>query len=148
MKKKILKWLEYGLYACAFVILLCLIISRTHRSPVSVVKEDAGPVTDAQFIEKRIVLDSVPLDTVVSMKYRIINTGDDTLRVLNVNPDCTCTDYRISAAAVPPQDTTDVVLVFNTHNRLGENKINAIVKLNTPEKVYKITAIIKVFERE
>ncbi len=146
-KKNSLKWLEYVIYSCIFIVLLSVIISRIYRSPVSVSKEDLGPVTDAKIIDKSIVLGNVPVDTVVNMKYRIVNTGQDILKVLNVNPDCSCTDFKISAVTVLPQDTTDIILIYDTKDRIGENKINAIVKLNTQRRMYKITAYINVVER-
>ncbi len=140
--------LEYGLYLCMFIVLSCIILHSASNEVKPPNHEGNHPITDAKIIEKIQVLDSIPLDTIVHLTYQIINLGHDSLRVLNVNPDCSCTDFIISNSVVAAGDTANITLIYNSQERLGENKINAIVKLNTNRRIYKITAYINVIERQ
>lgn len=144
---KIGKLLEYALYLCVFVVLAFVIIYKMLNAPQILPQGEDYPVTEAEIIERVQVLDSIPVDTIVSIKYQIVNIGHDSLRIVYVNPDCTCTDFTVSSSIIPPKDTTDITLMYNSKESLGENKINAIIKLNTKRRIYKITAYINVIER-
>lgn len=140
--------LEFAVYFCVFVILSYLLIHRILGPSRNSNKNENFPITNAEIIDRVHFLDSIPVDTVVSITYRIVNTGQDSLRVLKVSPDCSCTDFSVNKPVIDTGDTTYITLKYNSQQRLGENKINTIIKLNTPKRIYKITAYINVIERE
>lgn len=85
--------LEYVLYLCVFIVLLSVIIYKMLNEPQILPQEEDYPVTDAEIIERVQVLDSIPVDTIVRIKYQIVNIGHDSLRIVYVTPDCTCTGF-------------------------------------------------------
>lgn len=70
--------------------------------------------------------------------YEIINTGSDTLFLFDINPDCTCTDYQISAMSAAPADTIALNLIIDTRNKIRDNLIHVVLETNTEEKMYMI----------
>lgn len=96
-------------------------------------------MTSVKVIETLIDLGKVPSDTTVSASYHFINTGKDTLKVGFVNPDCMCTSYDLSNKVTLVGDTLAVTLRVNTKNKIGEQKLKTVVKLNTKEKLYALT---------
>ena len=38
----------------------------------------------------------VPSDTILKAHYMLYNVSDNLLKIEYVNPDCSCTDYRLS----------------------------------------------------
>lgn len=97
------------------------------------------PMTSVKVIEALIDLGKVSSDTTVSASYHFINTGKDTLKVGFVNPDCMCTSYDLSNKVTLVGDTLAVTLRVNTKNKIGEQKLKTVVKLNTKEKLYALT---------
>lgn len=140
--------LELVVYFSIFVVLSCILIHRILGPSRNSNKKENFPITNAEIIDRVQFLDSIPVDTVVSIIYRIVNTGQDSLRVLKVSPDCSCTDFSVNKPVIDTGDTTYITLKYNSQQRLGENKINAIIKLNIPKRICKITAYINVIERE
>ena len=93
---------------------------------------------NVKIIKPVIDLGSVPSDTVVSVDFAIINIGRTTLKVDFVNPDCMCTEYKYSKKPILPGDTLLLTLKVNTKNKIGEQSLITIIKLNTKEELYKI----------
>lgn len=112
-------------------------------------KRDAFiPLTDVKFIDTRKEMRGIAEDTVVSFNYRLVNIGQHDLRIGYINPDCTCTKCYAIDSVVAPGDTTVIVMKFDTKRKLGFHKLNTVVKLNTPIRLYKISAIVGVIDKD
>ena len=86
---------------------------------------------------KRFLTLELFLNTILIARYYFTNTGNDTLNIKKVSPDCICTGYHLSKNNILPRDTAYIELVFNTEHKYGEEKVYAIVEANTNVKMYK-----------
>ena len=68
--------------------------------------------------------------------YTINNTGKEVLHIENVNPDCTCTDYKLSSDLVPVGGSSILTLYVDTKYKIGPNQIYATLTCNTDEKFH------------
>ena len=97
-----------------------------------------GLLTKVSFINKYQDFGILSNDTTVSAKFHFKNTGKNKLIVDYVDPDCTCTGYRINKDTVETGDSAFIRLDFNTKHKYGKQKIYTIVSMNTQEKLYKL----------
>ena len=94
------------------------------------------PLTDLT-IEKPIInLGDVPKDTVIHADFVIRNIGTNNLYITGIDPDCICTDYKISKEIVTPGEQTVIELLVDTRNKFGNNTINVVFKANTERDLY------------
>jgi hypothetical protein len=77
----------------------------------------------------------VPQNAALTHTYLIKNTGDDTLRITEVKPGCSCTTAPIQKQILPPGDSTSVELIFNPKVSRGRATKNAIINSNDPAKL-------------
>ena len=101
---------------------------------------------DLVFDTKLIKFDSVKKGEIVSAKYIFTNPSADTLKIDYVNPECICTSYEVSSHVIPPNEKGEVVLNLDTKDKIGETKINAVVKANTKTKFYRIMLKVNVID--
>lgn len=95
--------------------------------------------TTIKILEPVINVGKVRNDTIVSASFRLANTGQNPLFINYINPDCMCTSYDYSCDTISAGDTLRVNLHVNTKDKHGEQKLVTIVKLNTEEKMHKLT---------
>lgn len=131
-------------------VLICIVLVlgacvRQDSSNCNTSKED-NEYAEAVFLEKKHKIPSMAIDSLISLRYRLVNTSQNPLHIINVNPDCVCTDKHVSDSVIMPLDTGFIDLEFSSHGKLGFNKINALIKLNTKRKYYKVSAEINVVE--
>ncbi len=81
----------------------------------------------------------VPEDTLLQARYVFLNTTDSVIAINYVNPECSCTGYRVSDYHIAPHDSIYVDLELNTKGKYGEQKIYTIVCAETETKMYKLT---------
>jgi len=74
----------------------------------------------------------VPQNAFFTHSYLIKNIGDDTLRITDVKPGCSCTTAPIQKRILPPGDSTSIELIFNPKVSRGRATKNAIVNSNDP----------------
>ena len=123
-------------------ILLCMV---NKSSTISLMKNTQALLPDEQ---QKALTSMIISDTVTNIRiaqgdtlkvgYEIINTGSDTLFLFDINPDCTCTDYQISAMSAAPADTIALNLIIDTRNKIRDNLIHVVLETNTEEKMYMI----------
>lgn len=101
---------------------------------------------DAVFLEKKHKILQMAVDTTILLRYRLVNSSSIPLRIIDVNPDCVCTDKHIPDSIIMPLDTGFIDLEFSSFGKLGFNRVNALIKLNTKRKYYKVSAEINVVE--
>lgn len=59
--------------------------------------------------------------------------------MLFVHPDCNCTGYKLSQDVCAKNDSIQVVIDIDMHNkRLGKFMLTTIVALNTEQKLYRL----------
>jgi len=83
-----------------------------------------------------------PQNGKISCRFRLYSSGQDTLRITNVRTSCGCTQAPLDKKVVPPGDSTEVEVVFNTGQYSGKVTKTAYIATNTgePEKQVTITA--------
>lgn len=142
---KILKeyWLYILLIFLSVVSILYGLVSPASPPKIgfanNIYSEDSLCMSQVRFSKKIIDFDTVPDDTVLKAKFMLYNVGSHPLKIKSVNPDCTCTDYFLSKDSVNSGDSILLMLIYNTKNKLGEQELYTILKMNTPEKMYKLT---------
>ncbi len=72
------------------------------------------------------------------VRYEVVNTGLDSLFLLTINPDCICTDYKVSTSVAAPAETLTIDVIVDTKDKIGDNLIHIVLEANTPEKMYMI----------
>lgn len=102
------------------------------------IKDDEENLAKLVLSKKIVDLGEVPEDTILKAKYVLYNISDNLLKIEYVNPDCSCTDYKLSKHSIHPNDSALLTLFLNTANKLGSYELNTILKANTPEKMYMV----------
>ncbi|MBW6537072.1 MAG: DUF1573 domain-containing protein [Mariniphaga sp.] len=95
-------------------------------------------LTKLEFTQRIVDFGKVPSDTLLVAEYNFLNAGNHNLEIEYINPDCTCTDYKLSSRQVAPKQQGTIQLVFNTKDRIGQQEIFAIVKANTEDRFYRL----------
>ncbi|MFI5253528.1 MAG: DUF1573 domain-containing protein [Bacteroidota bacterium] len=72
----------------------------------------------------------VPEDTIVHKIITVRNTGDDTLLVQHVRTSCGCTVAKPASDRVPPHDSMEIPVSFNTKNFDGPVKKEVYFETN------------------
>jgi hypothetical protein len=86
----------------------------------------------------------IETDTVLVAKFWLKNSGDSELNIINVDPDCMCTNFEILDNTIEPSDSTQLILFFNTENKIGKHKIYTILETNTVVRFYKLTLQVEI----
>lgn len=97
---------------------------------------EALPTANLFFSNKIVDFGIVPADTILEAHYMLYNVSDNLLKIENVNPDCSCTEYRLSKNIIQPNDSAMLTLILNTNNKVGKYELKTILKANTPGKMY------------
>ena len=104
------------------------------------------PMANLFFSNKVVDFGMVPSDTILKAHYMLYNVSDNLLKIEYVNPDCSCTDYRLSKNIIQPNDSAMLTLILNTSNKIGKYELKTILKANTPGKMYILKMRANVFE--
>lgn len=122
-------------------------LSRFSSGHQAVSENNSKNKTTIRIIEPVINVGKVRTDTIVSVSFRIANTGQNPLYINYINPDCMCTSYDYTCDTISTGDTLRVNLHVNTKDKYGEQKLVTIVKLNTEEKMHKLTLKMEVVNK-
>lgn len=95
-------------------------------------------LTEVEFEKPIVDFGKVSCDTLLIAEFNFINKGKNNLKIEYVNPDCTCTDYKLSSDVIAPEECGKIQLFFDTRNKVGSQKVYAIVKANTEERFYRL----------
>lgn len=93
-------------------------------------------LSDLTFSTQQYKFKNVKTDTILQYTFILKNTGNDTLFIESINPNCLCTNYYLSKKVIMQQDTAKIILTIDTKNKIGFYEINTIVTANTPKKYY------------
>lgn len=128
--------------ACSFCVILTLTTYNYILKPQKeqqITYNQEQQITKIKFSCKKIDFGNVSNDTILKAKYYIYNTGNSKLKILSVNPDCSCTKYFLSKDSVSAGDSTLLELIYDTNNRFGEQELFTILEMNTPEKLHMLS---------
>ena len=74
-----------------------------------------------------------------AIDFGVVSANTDSIIVINyVNPECSCTGYKVSNYHIEPRDSVYVDLELNTKGKYGEQKIYTILRAETETKMYKL----------
>lgn len=85
-----------------------------------------------------------PQNAKISHRFWLISTGDDTLKILNIIPGCSCTRAPLDKSILASGDSTVVEIIFST--KTYRDRVNKSPKIQTnegtPDKALKIIATV------
>lgn len=107
-------------------------------------KIDRQSNAEIQFDKDKVDFGVIPQDTLVTALYQIKNIGSDTLKITDIQPDCSCTSFYVSKFKIAPNDTASVKLNINTFHKHGNIEQYTILVTNTKKKFYSLknTAVV------
>jgi len=126
-----------------FVFSACNLSNGRNVLPAKPTPDSPGKA-ELKFLEKKIDFGNVPDDTVLTGKYDFINTSKDTLFITSVNPDCTCTGYKLNKNKIAPNDSGYITLQVSTKNKTGAVVLYSTISANTPTKFYSLKMMANV----
>ena len=140
-KKELVLYIVLVILAWSFVLLKKIYVNINDR-----IENTFSKLTDAKFLDKIIVMDSIPNDTIICFQYGLVNIGTNNLIIEDLNPSCSCSECYALDSIVLPNDTTQILMYINMKEKVGLNKVNTIVTLNTKTELYKLSAIFSIKE--
>lgn len=106
-------------------------------------------MTELSFKSKLLDLGEVSKkDTTVIAIYEFTNTGTEDLIIENVNPECSCTNVEFTKGKISPNEGGIVKLSFNIKDKIGKQKLDAVVIANTEDKFYRLLLKVMIVESE
>jgi hypothetical protein len=123
----------------AFIVLLTLPLATASAQPK--IKALPGPTFDMGDVYQGIKAEKV---------IAITNAGTDTLRITEVKAQCGCTATRLGRAEIGPADSSQLSIMFDTHNQMGRVTKQVYISSNdstTPKLTVQFTAnVIQVLQ--
>lgn len=94
-----------------------------------------GPTTVMSFEEDRFNFGTAVEGEKVSHTYKFTNTGKEPLILSNARGSCGCTVPKWPRQPIQPGETNEIVVEFNTKNKVGERsqKVTITANTNPPE---------------
>lgn len=131
------------LIVATFFLFSCV---QNSRKPETDVIQNINKQSNAeiQFDKEQVDFGIIPQDTLVTALYQIKNIGSDTLKIADIQPDCSCTSFYVSKFKIAPNDTASVKLNINTFHKHGNIEQYTVLVTNTKKKFYSLknTAIV------
>ena len=72
-------------------------------------------------------------DTIITVKTKFINNGDDTLHINNIYKSCSCTEVSIDKKSFLPNEEGELLIKIDTAGKIGEQDIVIHIIANTDE---------------
>jgi len=81
---------------------------------------------------------------VVTHTFKFTNTGNETLVITKCTASCGCTTPKCTSDPIPPGEEGEIVVKFDSHNRLNSQTKNITILANTvpPENVITIKSYV------
>ena len=81
-------------------------------------------------ISSNINFDTITQGEIVSLVYKIKNTGSKSLYILDTRVSCGCTVANFSTDAIPPNQYRTIPVQFDSKGKMGHQKKSIIVLTN------------------
>lgn len=125
---------------------------HAHDVPADVVdkkKQQARdmPKTTLAFDTTKHDFGTIEEGEVVKYSYHFKNTGANPLLIYNAVASCGCTVPSYPKEPIPPGGEGDIVVEFNSNNRVGHQEKNVLVYSNAVEESMSIGFVVEVKEK-
>ena len=100
----------------------------------------APPVVSGPFLEFEVPnydFGQVEMGTVVRYTYIYRNIGDADLIILGGKGGCSCVQIEYELDTLAPGEKGEVTLIFDTKNRIGQEKNSLYLITNSSQKIHK-----------
>lgn len=77
-------------------------------------------------------------DTIITKEFLYENVSQDTVRFIDIDKSCTCTNIFLNKIIIPPNEKGLVRLTVDTENKYGKFLVNGLLIADTPQKYYKL----------
>lgn len=94
--------------------------------------------------EKRLQLGKVKSGELIEAMFEVHNTGNGTLEILNVNPDCTFTEVNAGSNRIGPGEKTIIQAAIHTANMQGRIAKHITLETNTPTRFHNLSLYLEV----
>lgn len=84
--------------------------------------------------------------TVLKHDYLVVNTGSDSLKILNYKVACTCTKLEFPEKPIAPGDTAKLTLTFDTKDKFGFQHRSIMVLTNSKKEIHELDFKVTVVE--
>lgn len=99
--------------------------------PANNVAVPSGPTTAMAFAEETFNFGTVTEGEMVTHTYSFTNTGDNPLIISDAKGSCGCTVPSKPTAPIPPGETGEITVQFNSNNKKGERNQKVTITANT-----------------
>lgn len=83
-------------------------------------------------------LGDVQAGTILKEKYYLKNNTDSTIHIIRVNPECSCTSFKVSSYKILPKDSVYVELTLDTIHKRGIQTVYTIIKTSSKISMYRL----------
>lgn len=84
---------------------------------------------------------TVPQGMKVEHVFRIENVGQAPLRLINANASCGCTVPSFSTVPIPPGQSGEIQVVFNTEGKIGEQRKTVLINTSGTPAVFEVMIV-------
>lgn len=106
-------------------------LTETHTEKVA----REYPYTKIEISPSHISPKEIQYGDTLEAVFNIKNIGCDSLFILDILPDCTCTQYELSSHSCAQAETITLAVRISTKDKQGENVIHIVLKTNTAERM-------------
>ena len=99
--------------------------------PANNVAVPTGPTTTMAFAEETFNFGTVTEGEMVTHTYSFTNTGDNPLIISDAKGSCGCTVPSKPTAPIPPGETGEITVQFNSNNKKGDRNQKVTITANT-----------------
>ena len=85
------------------------------------------------------------MNELIEVSIKLKNTGNSELRILSIQPSCSCTIAKETEFVIPPQDEHTLTIDYHP-SELGNHVENIVIKANTNPPFHTLTLNSNVVE--
>jgi hypothetical protein len=120
-------------------IVICMFFFSCQSKMIATNSEKKNIVNHIKWDIKTIDFGTVNQDTIIEARFHLYNLDTLPLVIYYVNPECGCTDYKVSSKLITPQDSSEITLYLDTQSKQGFQRIITTVCTNSKQKFSKLT---------
>lgn len=110
-------------------------------------KMKAMPKTTITFVDTKHDFGTITEGEKVKHAYKFKNTGDNPLLISNAVASCGCTVPSYPKKPIAPGEEGEIVVEFNSTNRVGQQKKNVLIYSNGQQEAMSIGFVVEVKEK-
>jgi len=94
------------------------------------------------FERKLIELPMTHADTELNVAFPFTNKGSTPVKILRLEPGCTCTTVKVAKTTWAPGESGEIALRFEPGDRQGPQRQGVVIRTNDPAKPYDSVALL------